>query len=321
MDTERDAMPLLLMYHSISPYDEDPFGVTMTSQRFEQQMRWLSWRGLRGTSVRELLDARTEGNSRELVGLTIDDGYEDFLTCALPILDRCGFTATVFAVAGQLGGTNVWDADGPSKPLLTTDQLRQVAAAGMEIGSHGYTHVRLSAASEKQLDDRDHWLDVIWVVRARYHGTLVYAANFNEYVDVSFWDSLDLIGIDAYWSLSQRPTSDAAVLERAWQPIRADLAAFAAKNHRRILFTEAGYTSERGTTTLPYSWTISQTPDQSEQAAAYQALLASFDKQSWWAGVFWWVWDVLPDEGGDHTLDFSPRGKLAENVVRRWWAY
>jgi peptidoglycan/xylan/chitin deacetylase (PgdA/CDA1 family) len=204
------------------------------------------------------------------------------LTCALPILDRCGFTATVFAVAGQLGGTNVWDADGPSKPLLTTDQLRQVAAAGMEIGSHGYTHVRLSAASEKQLDDRDHWLDVIRVVRARYHGTLVYAANFNEYVDVSFWDSLDL---------------------------------------SRILFTEAGYTSERGTTTLPYSWTISQTPDQSEQAAAYQALLASFDKQSWWAGVFWWVWDVLPDEGGDHTLDFSPRGKLAENVVRRWWAY
>jgi glycosyl hydrolase family 113 len=170
-------------------------------------------------------------------------------------------------------------------------------------------------------EDRDHWLDVIRSVRARYQGTLVYAANFNEYVDVSFWDSLDLIGIDAYWSLSQRPTSDAAVLERAWQPIRADLAAFAAANHRRILFTEAGYTSERGTTTLPYSWTISQTPDQAEQAAAYQALLASFDKQPWWAGVFWWVWDVLPNEGGNHTLDFSPGGKLADNVVRRWWAY
>jgi peptidoglycan/xylan/chitin deacetylase (PgdA/CDA1 family) len=153
MGAECDAMPLLLMYHSISPYDEDPFGVTITPQRFEQQMRWLSRRGLRGTSVRALLDAQAEGDSRELVGLTIDDGYEDFLIHALPILDCCGFTATVFAVAGQLGGTNVWDAGGPSKPLLTTDQLRQVAAAGMEIGSHGYTHVRLSSASEKQLDE------------------------------------------------------------------------------------------------------------------------------------------------------------------------
>ncbi len=170
-------------------------------------------------------------------------------------------------------------------------------------------------------DDRDRWLDVIRVVRARYKGTLVYAANFNEYAAVPFWDALDLIGIDAYWSLSQQPTRDAAVLEQAWQPIRAELAAFAAKNHRRILFTEAGYTSAHGTTTLPWSWKISRTPDQAEQAAAYQALLTSFDKQQWWAGVFWWVWDVLPDEGSDHTLDFTPRGKLAENVVRSWWSY
>lgn len=153
MGTERHAMPLLLMYHSISPYDEDPFEVTVIPQRFEQQMRWLSRRGLRGTSVRELLDARTEGRSRGLVGLTVDDGYEDFLTHALPILDRFGFTATVFAVAGRLGGTNMWDPGGPSKPLMTTDQLCQVAGAGMEIGSHGFNHVPLSSASEKQLNE------------------------------------------------------------------------------------------------------------------------------------------------------------------------
>lgn len=169
--------------------------------------------------------------------------------------------------------------------------------------------------------DRDHWLDVIQVVRARYKGTLVYAANFNEYAQISFWDALDLIGIDAYWSLSQQPTPEAALLRQAWQPIRAELAAFAAKNHRRILFTEAGYTSAHGTTTSPYSWTISQTPDQTEQAAAYQALLTSFDDQPWWAGVFWWVWTVPPDKNENHTLDFTPRGKAAEEVVRRWWTY
>lgn len=169
--------------------------------------------------------------------------------------------------------------------------------------------------------DRGRWLKVIQAVRARYRGTLVYAANFNEYSHISFWGALDLIGIDAYWSLSQHPTTNAAKLEQAWRPIRARLAAFAADHHRRILFTEAGYTSARGTTTLPYSWTISQTPDQAEQAAAYQALLATFSEQRWWAGVFWWVWDVLPDDGSGHALDFTPRGKAAENVVRRWWAY
>jgi hypothetical protein len=65
---------------------------------------------------------------------------------------------------------------------------------------------------------------------------------------------------------------------------------------------------------------IGQTPDQAEQAAAYDALLASFSDQKWWAGVFWWVWNVLPDEGDDHTLDFTAEGKAAEEVIRRRWS-
>ncbi|MGH3695534.1 MAG: GNAT family N-acetyltransferase [Pseudonocardiaceae bacterium] len=146
-------MPLILMYHSISPYERDPFEVTVSPLRFEHQMRWLSRRGLRGTSVRELLDAQTTRCSGTLVGLTFDDGYEDFLGYALPILTSFGFTATVFALAGRLGGTNAWDAGGPTKRLLTPDQLRQVVAAGMEIGSHGLTHARLISASGKQLHE------------------------------------------------------------------------------------------------------------------------------------------------------------------------
>ena len=65
--------------------------------------------------------------------------------------------------------------------------------------------------------------------------------------------------------------------------------------------------------------TISETPNQTEQAAAYQALLATFSDEPWWEGVYWWVWHHLPDNGDD-PLDYSPRGKVAEWVIRRWWA-
>jgi peptidoglycan/xylan/chitin deacetylase (PgdA/CDA1 family) len=153
MRTGGDTMPLLLMYHSIAPYDEDPYEVTVSPDRFEHQMRWLRRRGLRGVSVRELLDAHARGRSGGLVGLTFDDGYEDLLTCALPILDRFGFTATAFVIAHRLGGTNVWSPNGPRKRLLTEDRLRLVADAGVEIGSHGLTHVRLSTTSGTRLDD------------------------------------------------------------------------------------------------------------------------------------------------------------------------
>jgi peptidoglycan/xylan/chitin deacetylase (PgdA/CDA1 family) len=149
----RAALPLVLMYHSIAPYDSDPYQVTVHPRRFDQQMRWLRSRGLRGVSVREVLDAQRAGAGRRVVGLTFDDGYADFAQHALPILTRYGFTGTVFAIAGRLGGENDWDPDGPRKPLLTAPQLRQVADAGIEIGSHGLRHVRLPVADGAALAD------------------------------------------------------------------------------------------------------------------------------------------------------------------------
>ncbi|MBW0009130.1 MAG: polysaccharide deacetylase family protein, partial [Pseudonocardiales bacterium] len=58
--------PPVLMYHSVAPYDQDPHLVTVRPARFEQQLRWLRRRGLRGTSMRELLAARRDGTDRGL---------------------------------------------------------------------------------------------------------------------------------------------------------------------------------------------------------------------------------------------------------------
>jgi hypothetical protein len=128
-----------------------------------------------------------------------------------------------------------------------------------------------------------------------------------------------MIGIQAYWPLSTASTTDVSVLQRSWKPIRAELAAFSARTGRKILFTEAGYTSQEGTTTRPNSWMLGTTPNQTEQAAAYQSLLATFSDQAWWEGVYWWVWNALPDDGSDHATNYSPRGKAAERVIRQWW--
>ncbi|HCU93668.1 MAG TPA: polysaccharide deacetylase [Actinobacteria bacterium] len=145
------SMPAVLMYHSVTPYQHDPYLVTVSPQRFAQQMRWLRRRGLRGVSVAELLAARERGSAGNLVGLTFDDGYADFTEHALPVLARHGFSATVFVIAGRLGGDNAWDAGGPRKPLMTARQVRQVADAGIEIGSHGLRHVSLPGVSAPAL--------------------------------------------------------------------------------------------------------------------------------------------------------------------------
>ncbi|MFE5634356.1 polysaccharide deacetylase family protein [Streptomyces sp. NPDC056543] len=135
--------PWVVMYHSIADTTDDPYRVTVSPVRFARQLHWLSDRGLRGVSVRELLDARAAGRAKGLVGLTFDDGYADFADSALPLLRRHGFTATVYVLPGRIGGENAWDDDGPRKPLLTEDGIVAVAEAGMEIGSHGLRHVSL----------------------------------------------------------------------------------------------------------------------------------------------------------------------------------
>ncbi|MEU4095635.1 hypothetical protein [Streptomyces sp. NPDC026673] len=181
---------------------------------------------------------------------------------------------------------------------------------------------RFSVGTELAGTSRDggRWRAVIRAVREAYAGPLVYAANYDEYERIPFWDALDLIGVDAYWPLAERPTADARRLGAAWRPITRELAAYSARHHRRILFTEAGYVSQRGATTAPYSWTVSRQPAEAEQAAAYQALLTALDGERWWAGVCWWMWDDWPDSGETPArLAYSPHGKRAEEVLRRWW--
>ncbi|MFJ6797735.1 polysaccharide deacetylase family protein [Streptomyces sp. NPDC091268] len=152
--TRRAASPWVLMYHSVAEFTdtaEDPYGITVTPHALEAQLTWLRSRGLRGVSMGELLRARAAGRGAGLVGLTFDDGYTDFLTRALPLLRRHDFTATLFVLPGRLGVDNVWDPLGPRKSLLTAEGIREVAAAGQEIGSHGLLHQDLTTTADDVL--------------------------------------------------------------------------------------------------------------------------------------------------------------------------
>lgn len=142
--------PPILMYHSIARVDDDPHALCVSPERFVGQLTALRAAGLRGVGVGELLAARRRGRHRRLVGLTFDDGYEDFLTTACPILERFGFSATVYVLAGRPGGSNAWDPR-PRLDLLSSDQIRDVAARGMEVGSHGRLHQRLTTLDPHEL--------------------------------------------------------------------------------------------------------------------------------------------------------------------------
>ena len=162
------------------------------------------------------------------------------------------------------------------------------------------------------------WLAVIQAVRAAgYRGPLTYAASWGVEGTVRFWGSLDYIGSDAYYPLSTQPTQDVAALVQAWQPIKARLAQLVARYGRPLLFTEAGYESQAGSTVTPFGVYPPGPRVDGEQAAAYEALLRVFWPEPWFAGVHWWGWDDPAVDGYD--IAFAPNGKEAETVLRRWW--
>ncbi|WP_327121574.1 polysaccharide deacetylase family protein [Streptomyces sp. NBC_01341] len=147
--------PWILTYHSVSDPTDDPYGITVSAGRLDEQLTWLRRRGLTGVGITALLRARSAGE-RGLVGLTFDDGYADFVDEALPVLLAHGCTATVFVLPGRPGGSNVWDPLGPRRPLLTEEGVRTAAAAGMEIGSHGMLHRDLTTLCDDELRQETH---------------------------------------------------------------------------------------------------------------------------------------------------------------------
>jgi peptidoglycan/xylan/chitin deacetylase (PgdA/CDA1 family) len=142
---------MILGYHCVAEVAEDPNYLCVTPSRFAEQMTWLTRHGLRGVGIATLIDAIRAGRQRGLVGLTFDDGYLNVLEAAVPELLRHGFAASMFIISDRLGGLNEWD-EGPRWPLMSASQVSELAALGMEIGSHSATHVPLAGVGADQLE-------------------------------------------------------------------------------------------------------------------------------------------------------------------------
>ena len=156
----------ILMYHQIDaiPPKVDPHGVRakhrsliVSPRAFARQMWLLKTLGYRGVSMGDLMPyLRGEKNQTtdgKVVGITFDDGYQNNLIHALPVLQKYGFSSTCYAVSSLAGKTNAWDAaDANSgveaKPLMTAGQIRQWIAGGQEIGSHTQHHVNLKQVTD-----------------------------------------------------------------------------------------------------------------------------------------------------------------------------
>lgn len=139
----------ILVYHQIET--PPPRGAVFRSlvvapAAFARQMSLLRSLGYRGLSMSALLPYLRGERSGKVVGITFDDGYQNNLTNALPVLQQHGFSSTCYAVSQRLGRLNDWDRQTGVAPatLMSASELRQWRALGQEIGAHTRRHARLT---------------------------------------------------------------------------------------------------------------------------------------------------------------------------------
>lgn len=138
---------MILGYHGVAvcPRKDDLFLLQLAPAKFRAQLEMMQAAGFRFMTVAEL--AREAGGGPPPPGLaavSFDDAMRNVLTNALPILRELDIRATVYVPTQWLGGTSPWIGEGSDGAILTAEELRELLAAGWELGAHTATHADLS---------------------------------------------------------------------------------------------------------------------------------------------------------------------------------
>jgi peptidoglycan/xylan/chitin deacetylase (PgdA/CDA1 family) len=145
----RDA--LILTYHAVEP---GPAPLCVEPELFREHVDALVESGANTLTLSELAAAAAaDAIPERAVTITFDDGCASVARFAGPLLAERGLSATVFCVAGHLGGVTDWPTQPAGVPvfeLARAEELEELAAMGIEIGSHGVEHFPLAFADERR---------------------------------------------------------------------------------------------------------------------------------------------------------------------------
>jgi peptidoglycan/xylan/chitin deacetylase (PgdA/CDA1 family) len=149
---------IILMYHIIdNPLASQEEKYCCTPANFEKQMRFLRDSNYVPVGLNQFvneLDGKGLCPDNSVV-VTFDDGFDNMLVTALPVLQKYDIPATVFILSDRIDHTNDWmhTRGFPSRKLLSKSQLLELKDAGICIGSHTRTHPRLTDISKDQVKD------------------------------------------------------------------------------------------------------------------------------------------------------------------------
>jgi hypothetical protein len=170
----------------------------------------------------------------------------------------------------------------------------------------------------------DFFIQLIDKIRAVYSGKLLYAANWDDFHRIPFWDQLDYIGVDAYFPVTETVTPSVEEVRTIWREFVLQMKDFSYKKRKQIILTEYGYRSIDKP--VWKQWEIEWVSDSlnvnlQAQVNSYEGLFQAIWDEPWLAGGFLWKWypEKIHYTGLRANSDYTPQDKPAEAIIRKWY--
>lgn len=152
-----DWIPVM-MYHKVPKTElNSPHKIFVTEENFEKHLQFYKAAGFQTVTFSELKQFKNGTRSfadfpKKPLVLTFDDGYWDNYNNADPLLKKYGFRAQIFLLANSEISHNQWDESDPAKgdKIVSGKDRKLWLNSNFEIGSHGFSHKRLTAMTPDQ---------------------------------------------------------------------------------------------------------------------------------------------------------------------------
>ena len=273
-----------------------PYGFSRSGQpavTFDHQRQW--W------------GERTDG-ACELIKYAHDQGMKVMLKPHVWVMGE-GWTGDF-----QLKTEEDWKKWEQDYSNYILNHAKAADSMGVELFCIG-TEYRYPAKERSQF-----WKALIREVKKVYDGPLTYASNWDNFMNISWWDEVDYIGVDSYFPLAEGDNPSLDEIKNGWAPMKEELKELASKWNRPVLFTEYGFQSVNGG--AGKHWEVdksSQNVNMEVQKTAYEATFESVWDEPWFVGGFLWKWH-LTTRGAEHNVTrFTPQGKPAEKIIAEWY--
>lgn len=137
-----------LMYHNVTANTQHSKGLTISTQRLEEQFKHLSEAGYTSLHLHELENLRVIAPKSIII--TFDDVTVNQLDYAVPLLKKYNLKAIFFIPFNYVGKTDLWNKG--EEKIMSVEQLKSIDSSLVEFGYHSFMHRRYASLSDDEIN-------------------------------------------------------------------------------------------------------------------------------------------------------------------------